>query len=96
MRTSRLFRPAGQGDLAAQAEQAFRNVGTALDAAGASQDDIARLTVYVVDLDLEKMDQAMRGIARVTTPGRTAPTAWPLTMVGGGLLPWLLHRQDPA
>src|SRR5262244_1402667 len=39
----------GADDLAAQAEQAMRNVGLALAAAGASYADIAKITTYVVN-----------------------------------------------
>jgi enamine deaminase RidA (YjgF/YER057c/UK114 family) len=37
------------GDLAAQARQAFANVGLALAAAGARPEQVARITIYVVD-----------------------------------------------
>jgi enamine deaminase RidA (YjgF/YER057c/UK114 family) len=38
----------GSGDLAAQARQAFANVGRALAAAGARPDQTAKITIYVV------------------------------------------------
>ena len=38
----------GPGDLAAQARQAFANVGRALAAAGARPDQVPRITIYVV------------------------------------------------
>jgi enamine deaminase RidA (YjgF/YER057c/UK114 family) len=37
----------GAGDLAAQARQAFANLGRALMAAGARPDQVARITIYV-------------------------------------------------
>ena len=37
------------GDLAAQARQAFANVGLALAAAGARPEQVARITIYVVN-----------------------------------------------
>ena len=40
--------PAGTGDLADQARQAFANVGCALAAAGAGPEQVVRLTIYVV------------------------------------------------
>ncbi|HEY8581821.1 MAG TPA: RidA family protein [Capillimicrobium sp.] len=40
----------GAGDLGAQARQAFDNVGVALRAAGARPEDVAKLTIFVVDL----------------------------------------------
>jgi enamine deaminase RidA (YjgF/YER057c/UK114 family) len=38
----------GRGDLALQAHQVFANLGRALAAAGASPDQVARITIYVV------------------------------------------------
>jgi len=38
----------GSGDLAAQARQAFANVGRSLAAAGAGPKQVARITIYVV------------------------------------------------
>ena len=38
----------GAGDLAVQARQAFANVGSALAAAGARPDQVARITIHVV------------------------------------------------
>jgi enamine deaminase RidA (YjgF/YER057c/UK114 family) len=39
----------GRGDLAAQAHQAFANVGRALAAARAAPQQVTRITIYVVD-----------------------------------------------
>jgi enamine deaminase RidA (YjgF/YER057c/UK114 family) len=39
----------GPGDLAAQARQVFANLGRALAAAGARPDQVAKITIYVVD-----------------------------------------------
>ena len=54
----------GPGDLAAQVEQAFLNVGTALAAVGGSFDDVAKLVVYVVDWSEGKMPALGEGVAR--------------------------------
>jgi enamine deaminase RidA (YjgF/YER057c/UK114 family) len=43
----------GKGDLKAQTEQAFRNIGLALAAAGASFDDVVKTSIFVVDLQAE-------------------------------------------
>jgi enamine deaminase RidA (YjgF/YER057c/UK114 family) len=43
------FQLIGQGDLAAQAEQAFSNLGFALAAAGGGPGDVTSLRIYVVD-----------------------------------------------
>ncbi len=39
----------GGGDIVAQAEQAYVNVGIALTAAGARFTDVVKLTIYIVD-----------------------------------------------
>ncbi|WP_406416979.1 RidA family protein [Streptomyces sp. NBC_01614] len=71
----------GTGDLAAQVEQCYLNVGTALAAAGASFDDVAKLNVHVVDWTPDKMPQLMEGITRAATRlGVTA--APPATLLG--------------
>ena len=41
----------GEGDLAAQARQVYANLGRALAAAGARPDQVARITIYVVNYD---------------------------------------------
>ena len=56
--------PVGDGDLAAQVEQALRNVATAVGAAGGTFDDIAKLTVYVVDWTPDKMAALGDGVGR--------------------------------
>ncbi|MGP4094466.1 RidA family protein [Nonomuraea sp. KM90] len=52
------------GDLAAQVEQCYLNIGTALAGAGGSFGDVAKLTVYVVDWTPDKMPQLLAGISR--------------------------------
>jgi len=54
----------GAGDIAAQAEQCYLNVATALAEAGATFDDVAKLTVYVVDWSPDKMEPFVEGVAR--------------------------------
>ncbi|MGW1783498.1 RidA family protein [Streptomyces sp. NPDC002143] len=54
----------GEGDLAAQVERCYLNVGTALAAAGASFDDVAKLTAYVVDWTPDKMPLFLEGAGR--------------------------------
>lgn len=54
----------GPGDLAAQTEQAVLNVAAGLDAAGATFDDVAKTTLYVVDWEESKMEQLMAGFMR--------------------------------
>jgi enamine deaminase RidA (YjgF/YER057c/UK114 family) len=56
--------PVGAGDLAAQAEQAFLNVATALEAAGGTFDDVAKLTLYLVDWSPDKLEALGEGVGR--------------------------------
>ena len=46
----------GEGDLAAQAEQCFLNVGAALAATGGSFDNVVKLTIFITDWGMDKMN----------------------------------------
>ncbi|WP_067502708.1 RidA family protein [Actinoplanes sp. TFC3] len=68
---SRLIHLAGQvawdgGDFATQVEQAYLNAGAALAGAGASFDDVVKLTVHVVDWKPALMPELLDGIARAS------------------------------
>ncbi|MGW6929446.1 RidA family protein [Lentzea sp. NPDC054927] len=54
-------------DLAAQVEQAYVNVHTALKAAGATFRDLARVRIYVVDWTPDKMPELLKGIENAMT-----------------------------
>jgi enamine deaminase RidA (YjgF/YER057c/UK114 family) len=54
----------GEGDLAAQIEQAYVNVNTAVVAAGGTFDDVAKITLYIVDWSPEKEPAMVDGIIR--------------------------------
>lgn len=71
----------GSGDLAAQVEQCYLNIGTALAGAGGSFDDVAKLTVYVVDWTPDKMEQFLEGAARAAAKLGVTPVP-PGTLVG--------------
>ncbi|MBD0843775.1 MULTISPECIES: RidA family protein [unclassified Streptomyces] len=71
----------GEGDLAAQVEQCYRNIGTALAAAGGSFDDVAKLTVHVVDWTPDKMPQLLEGISRASAKLGVTPVP-PATLLG--------------
>lgn len=71
----------GKGDLTAQVEQCYLNVGTALAAVGGSFNDVARLTVYVVDWTPDKMPQFLEGVARAAAKLGVTPIA-PGTLLG--------------
>jgi enamine deaminase RidA (YjgF/YER057c/UK114 family) len=71
----------GEGDLAAQVEQSYLNVGTALAEVGGSFDDVAKLTFYVVHWNPDKMPALLEGISRAAAKlgGTPAP---PTTLIG--------------
>jgi enamine deaminase RidA (YjgF/YER057c/UK114 family) len=71
----------GEGDFTAQVEQCYLNVGTALAEVGATFDDVAKLTVYLVDWTPEKMPQFVEGVARAAAKLGVTPAA-PLTGIG--------------
>ncbi|SER17235.1 Enamine deaminase RidA, house cleaning of reactive enamine intermediates, YjgF/YER057c/UK114 family [Lentzea xinjiangensis] len=68
-------------DLAVQVEQAYVNVHTALEAAGATFDDLVKVTVYVVDWTPDKMPQLLDGIARAAKRTGRTPVP-PATLIG--------------
>ncbi|MFE4831764.1 RidA family protein [Streptomyces sp. NPDC056672] len=71
----------GEGDLTAQVERCYLNVATALAGAGGSFEDVAKLTVYVVDWTPDKMPLLMEGIARATVKLGLTPVP-PATLLG--------------
>ncbi|MCX4607062.1 RidA family protein [Streptomyces mirabilis] len=71
----------GEGDLAAQVERSYLNVGTALAEVGASFDDVAKLTAYVVDWTPDKMPLFLEGVARASAKLGITPMA-PATLIG--------------
>jgi enamine deaminase RidA (YjgF/YER057c/UK114 family) len=54
----------GEGDLAAQVEQCFLNIGAAVAEAGGSFDNVAKLTTYIVGWTVDKMPMLQEGRAR--------------------------------
>lgn len=71
----------GEGDLAAQVEQCFVNVAAALTAAGATFDDVARLSIYAVDWTPDKMPLLVEGIGRALARLGATLTP-PATLIG--------------
>jgi len=66
--------------LAAQVEQAYLNVATALAAVGGSFDDVAKLTVYVVNWSGEKMAALGAGVERAARRLEVNPIK-PVTLI---------------
>jgi enamine deaminase RidA (YjgF/YER057c/UK114 family) len=73
--------PVGVGDLAAQTDQAFRNVAIAVESAGGRFADIAKLNVYVVDWSPEKMAALGEGAMRAAATADVDPLK-PITLIG--------------
>ncbi|MEV0703339.1 RidA family protein [Saccharopolyspora sp. NPDC050389] len=71
----------GEGDLAAQVEQCYLNVGTALAEIGGSFDDVAKLTVYVADWTPDKLPLFMEGVSRASAKLGVTPVP-PATLLG--------------
>ncbi|SEF56633.1 Enamine deaminase RidA, house cleaning of reactive enamine intermediates, YjgF/YER057c/UK114 family [Nonomuraea solani] len=71
----------GEGDLAAQVEQAYLNIGTALAEVGGSFDDVAKLTIYVVDWTPDKMPLLGEGVSRAAAKLGVDPVK-PITLLG--------------
>ncbi|WP_406719605.1 RidA family protein [Streptomyces anthocyanicus] len=71
----------GEGDLAAQTEQCYLNVATALAAAGASFADVAKLNVHVADWTPDKMPLLLAGIEWAAAKLGVTPAA-PATLLG--------------
>jgi enamine deaminase RidA (YjgF/YER057c/UK114 family) len=61
-------------DFATQVKQAYANLGAALDGIGAKPDQVAKLTVFVVDHDMSKLEVLTRNAKEVfgeTLPAQT-------------------------
>ena len=82
----------GKGDLAAQAEQVYKNLGEALKAAGASFADVFKLTTYVVDVTPDKV-AAVRAARAKAFASEPFPSS---TLVGvtGLVIPDLLLEVE--
>jgi enamine deaminase RidA (YjgF/YER057c/UK114 family) len=70
----------GEGDLAAQMEQALMNVAAGLEAAGATVADVAKTTLYVVDWDESKLERLFAGFGRAAERIGAASNA-PVTLI---------------
>lgn len=68
------------GGLAAQTERAALNLGRALEAAGASESDLVKVTVYVVGWEPSMFEELAAGFgaARAARPGPEVP----VTLIG--------------
>ena len=85
----------GEGDLAAQVEQCYLNIATALAEVGGSFDDVAKLTIYVPDWTSDKYPPLEDGIARASAKLGVA-IAPPVSLIGigAGFTPDLLVEVE--
>jgi enamine deaminase RidA (YjgF/YER057c/UK114 family) len=65
----------GEGDLASQTAQALRNEYAGLEAAGPTIEDVAKVTLYIVDWTDDKMEQLMAGVTTAAGELGGAPIA---------------------
>ena len=79
----------GQGDAAAQAEQAMRNVEQLLEEAGCGLDDVVKATLYVTDR--EHLEPAARATLRRLA---SSPVAFSSVIAKGLASPELLMEVD--
>ena len=87
-REARLAYISGQGgqdgtgalspDFAVQVKQAYANLGIALDALGARPDQVAKLTVFVVDHDMSKLEVLTRNVKEMFGEALPAQTLVPV------------------
>lgn len=73
----------GKGDLAAQIDQAFRNVALALKAGGATFADVARLRIYIAGWSPAMLPAFGDGLSRVADLGIGQP---PTSLIGVSIL----------
>ena len=85
----------GAGDLAAQVEQAYVNIAAALDAIGGTFDDVAKVTMYVVDWQPDKITAVGSGM-RQAANRLGVDTRKAMTLIGVSALvePELLVEID--
>lgn len=65
-------------DFAVQVEQAYANLRAALDGVGAKPDKVAKLTVFVVDHDMSKLEALTRNVKKVFGNALPAQTLVPV------------------
>jgi enamine deaminase RidA (YjgF/YER057c/UK114 family) len=65
-------------DFAVQVKQAYANLRAALDALGARPDQVAKLTVFVVDHDMSKLEVLTKNVMEVFGAALPAQTLIPV------------------
>lgn len=86
----------GRGDHGVQAEQAFRNLALALDAAGATPADLVKYTIHVVDSSPALVEPVFAAGKRVFgAQWPLVPSTW-LGVASLGLPEWLIEIDGLA
>ena len=65
-------------DFAVQVKQAYANLRTALDALGARPDQVAKLTIFVVDHDMSKLEVLTKNVKEMFGEALPAQTLIPV------------------
>ena len=65
-------------DFAIQVKQAYANLRTALDGIGARPDQVAKLTIFVVDHDMSKLEVLTQAVKEMFGPTLPAQTLIPV------------------
>ncbi len=71
-----------EGGLTGQVAQALRNTAAGLAAAGATFDDVLRLTVYVTEWEPQKMGDFLAGVERVAAELNLGDRLPPASLIG--------------
>ncbi|MEJ2888164.1 RidA family protein [Actinomycetospora aeridis] len=74
--------PVAPGDLAGQVAEVLRNTATGLAGAGATYDDVVRLTFYVTGWTPEKITDFMAGVERVAAEVGLPTPMPPASLIG--------------
>jgi enamine deaminase RidA (YjgF/YER057c/UK114 family) len=75
-------KPLAAGDLAGQVAEVLRSTARALAGAGASFEDVLRMTFYVTESKPEKIVAFMEGVARVTDELKLPAPLPPASLIG--------------
>jgi enamine deaminase RidA (YjgF/YER057c/UK114 family) len=68
----------GAGDMKAQAEQVFKNLQTALTAAGVTFSDVVKMNTYITDMDKAPAVREVRALLRRNDTGEHTRAGGPL------------------
>jgi len=86
----------GEGDFEAQAEQVFRNLKIAVEAAGGSLADIVKLNIYLVaEVDRPRCQSCARSVTAMSMSRNRRRARWSSSAAWRGRAGWSRSRQLP-